>query len=83
MEEKPIKRGVNLKPLDQIPEVEWWDAFFLPEKLNSETKRFPTDTIQDSDIYTERITHYVQHPVQIKNEYVENINNMIIPIHLT
>ena len=37
-----IKRGVNLKPLDPIPETEWWDAFFLPENVENPPKRFPT-----------------------------------------
>jgi hypothetical protein len=30
-----------MKPLDQIPEVEWWDAFFLPENADKPIKRFP------------------------------------------
>jgi U4/U6 small nuclear ribonucleoprotein PRP3 len=31
----------------------------------------------------DKITHYVQHPVPLKNDYVENINNMVVPVHLT
>lgn len=30
-----------------------------------------------------KITHFIQHPVPLKNEYVENINKMVIPIKLT
>lgn len=26
-----IRKSLNLKPLDTIPDVEWWDAFFLPK----------------------------------------------------
>lgn len=78
-----IKRGVSLKPLDPTPDVEWWDAFFLPENVENPPKKFPLDNIQDKDIYIDRITHYVQHPVPLKNEYLENINNMVVPVHLT
>ena len=71
-----------MKPLDPIPEVEWWDQFFLPQGDNA-PKKFPKDEIKDKDLFMERITHYVQHPVAIKNDYVENINAMNVPIHLT
>lgn len=40
-----IKIGVNLKPLDPIPEIEWWDAFFLPENVDNPPKKFSTDSI--------------------------------------
>lgn len=35
-----IKKIVNLRPLDPIPEVEWWDAFFLPENEQNPKKKF-------------------------------------------
>lgn len=76
--DEQIKRGFNLKPLDPFPDVEWWDAFFLPEGK----KEFP-GVIKDENLFLERVTHFVIHPVQLKNDYVENINNMTIPIHLT
>lgn len=46
-----------MKPIDPIPEVEWWDAFFLPPGDNAPSK-FAAQ-LQDGDIYQERITHYV------------------------
>ena len=77
----------NYRSFDPIPQVEWWDAQFLPpEKLDEEGKpatRFPYPDITDSDIYLDKITHYIQHPKQLKNEYIENINKMVVPIHLT
>lgn len=76
-----IRKVVNLKPLDPVPEIEWWDQFFLPE--SSEEKKFSTTEVKESDLFLERITHYVQHPIPIKNEHIENINSMVVPIHLT
>ena len=55
----------------------------MPEEVENPPKRFPNSQVTDQDIYLKRITHYVQHPVPLKNEYVENINNMVVPIHLT
>ncbi len=31
----------------------------------------------------DKITHYVQHPMKIKNEQIEAIEKMVVPIHLT
>ncbi len=76
----------NLKPLDPIPDVEWWDTTLLPvqgKDGQDPPKKFPIQDIEESDILLEKITHYVQHPVPIKNDYVENINKMVVPIHLT
>ena len=58
----------NEKALPKIPDhVEWWDEFLLPP--DSATKSFPIDIpISDNDIYMERITHYIQHPVPLKNQ---------------
>ena len=60
----------NLKQ-ESMPQVEWWDEFFLPK--DSETgvsvARFPTELeLQEKDIYMDRITHFVQHPVPLRNE---------------
>ena len=49
-----------------------------PEKPN----RFEGE-LGDSDIYMDRITHYVQHPVPLKNEEVEKNKNVTIPFFLT
>jgi len=38
----------------EVPKIEWWDEFLLPE--GSET--FP-ETITCSDLFVERITHYI------------------------
>ena len=71
-----LRKYVNLKPLDPVPELEWWDSAVLREE------RQGGDEVAE-DIYAEKITHYVQHPVPIKNDYIENINKMLVPIHLT
>ena len=39
--------------------------------------------VEEKDLYMERITHYVQHPVPLKNEQVEAAKNMTIPYLLT
>ena len=48
----------NQKEVDPIPNIEWWDEFLLPPGAD----QFPQN-IRNQDIYLERITHYVQHPV--------------------
>jgi len=72
------------KKVMPIPDVEWWDEFLRPPQGDGEEPRtFPTEDIKDTDIYLERITHYVQHPVPIKNQKVESMNQMAAPICLT
>ena len=70
---------LNQKQVDEIPSVEWWDEFLLPEGV----KEFPKGQINDKDLFMERITHYVQHPVPLKNEKLENLNKMVTPVYLT
>jgi len=67
--------------IEAIPDVEWWDEFLLPP--NSTEKRFPSEDINESDIYMERITHFVQHPVPVRNQKIEDINKMVMPVYLT
>jgi hypothetical protein len=52
-----------VKQVDQIPEVEWWDEFLLP----------PGEARFTGNIYEERITSYVQHPVPLVNQKMENV----------
>lgn len=49
----------NQKEVDPIPDIEWWDEFLLPVGA----KQFPNENIRNQDIFLDRITHYVQHPV--------------------
>jgi hypothetical protein len=74
-----------LRQYDPAPEVEWWDAAFLPpdNSYGDEIKKFPHSEISEKDIHIEMITNYIQHPKKLKNEYIENINKMVVPIHLT
>ena len=39
--------------------------------------------VEDKDLYMDRITHYIQHPVPLTNEQVEACKNMTIPFFLT
>ena len=39
--------------------------------------------LEDKDIFTDRITHYIQHPVPLKNEEVERNKAVTIPFFLT
>ena len=72
-----IKSRVDFK--SDAPQVEWWDAFFLPEgRLN-----FPAEALQDSDFFMDRITSYIQHPVPLKNSQVEATKQMTVPFYLT
>jgi len=60
-----------------------------PQKGNNENgepimpKRFPVEEINDQDIYLEKITHYIQHPKKLKNDFIEKIEKTVVPIHLT
>ena len=72
-----IKRRVDFR--SEEPQVEWWDAFFLPESKQN----FPTEALQDSDFFMDRITSYVQHPVPLKNDQVEATKQMTVPFYLT
>lgn len=66
------------------PKVEWWDAFLLPVDIEGQptAETFPSK-ITENDIFMERITHYIQHPVPIKNEKIEADKEMTIPFYLT
>jgi len=52
---------------EKIPELEWWDEFFVPQKpengeANTETvnkKHRFEGTLDEKDVYAERVTHYV------------------------
>jgi len=75
-----------LRSYDAIPDLEWWDAQFLPPTdpdCEDPLRRFPDTEIEDQDIYLEKITHYIQHPRKLKNDYIEKIEAMVVPIHLT
>ncbi|KAK9829066.1 hypothetical protein WJX72_003724 [[Myrmecia] bisecta] len=60
--EKLPSSGPEQKPLEPIPDVEWWDARILahPESYAAEMGE------EGSRINAERITHYVEHPVPIQ-----------------
>jgi U4/U6 small nuclear ribonucleoprotein PRP3 len=75
-----IKKSSNFRDYEEVPEVEWWDAALLPPE--TEEKRFPSTDIRDEDLYLDKITHYIQHPKTIRNEYIDNINKMVIPVYL-
>ncbi|TNV80669.1 hypothetical protein FGO68_gene10507 [Halteria grandinella] len=85
-----LRKTGYLRAYDAVPDIEWWDAQFLPpQKGNTENgesivpKRFPVEEINDEDIYLEKITHYVQHPKKLKNDFIEKIEKTVVPIHLT
>ena len=41
------------------------------------------DEVEEKDIFVERITHYVQHPVPLKNDQVEQNKAVTVPFFLT
>lgn len=50
----------------------------LPENISLDDFK-----ITDNDFLSEKINVYVQHPVQIKNEYIEKMNKISMPVFLT
>ncbi|CAA7015683.1 unnamed protein product [Microthlaspi erraticum] len=51
------------KPKDLIPDVEWWDASILNSGLYGD---MADETIADSDLKIEKLTHYIEHPRPIE-----------------
>ncbi|KAG2269723.1 hypothetical protein Bca4012_062736 [Brassica carinata] len=51
------------KPKELIPDVEWWDATVL---TNGAYGDIADGTIADSDLKTEKLTHYIEHPRPIE-----------------
>jgi len=50
----------------------------VPEKIN-----FEDFQVSENDFLIEKITIYVQHPVQLKNDYIEKQNKITMPVFLT
>lgn len=73
---------VTIKPVqnkDAAPQVEWWDSFFLPAGKAS----FEADLPVSDKFFLDRVTHYVQHPVPLRNDQVEQTKQMTVPFYLT
>ncbi len=79
---------------EKVPDVEWWDEFFVPVDTPNQattvaseskptTKHRFEGTLEDKDIFSDRITHYIQHPVPLKNEQVEQNKAVVVPFFLT
>jgi hypothetical protein len=70
-----------------MPQIEWWDEFFVPPAtIDAETPaqlKFKPGKIEEPDIYMDRLTHFVQHPVPIVSEKVKSDEAMTIPYMLT
>jgi U4/U6 small nuclear ribonucleoprotein PRP3 len=70
----------SLVKVPEVPAVEWWDQFFLP---NETMTRFNPGPITEKDIFMDRLTHFVQHPVPLVNERVKADEKMTVPFVLT
>ncbi|SCV70111.1 BQ2448_1505 [Microbotryum intermedium] len=64
MEDKAKLVKASLQRRPPPPDIEWWDAPFLPEKTYDS---FSTQFLDEASSSTSStlITHYVQHPIQI------------------
>jgi U4/U6 small nuclear ribonucleoprotein PRP3 len=79
--------------------VEWWDAYFLPSSrktfspyvekdaegnlVKKEVKEIKFEDFVVEDFAKEKITPYIQHPVPLKNDYIEKMNKVNLPMFLT
>jgi U4/U6 small nuclear ribonucleoprotein PRP3 len=102
----PLKRtNVRIKYnyfKDFIPDIEWWDSYFLPKDKKYFSPFWTKDNegnyihqqkdgiiklehfqITENDLAKEKISLYIQHPIQIKNEIIEKQNKVQIPTYLT
>ena len=76
---------------EKVPELEWWDEFFVPPQPSSteaivetkSTKHRFDGQLKETEIFADRVTHYVQHPVPLRNEQVEQDKNVMVPFYLT
>jgi len=57
-----------------VPDVEWWDSFFIVKDEDDPANRV--------EINREKITHYVEHPVPIKNLIEKEVPEAAM-MHLT
>lgn len=64
------------------PEVEWWDAFFLPDGKTSFLNEDP-NAADSERFFMDRVTHFIQHPVPLKNQQIEQVKHMSVPFFLT
>ena len=69
----------SLVKTTEVPEVEWWDEFFLPP----DHKKFKAGPLTEKDLYSDRLTHFIQHPIPLQNERVKADEQMTIPFVLT
>ena len=51
--------------------------------MKKEVKDICFEDFVIDDFAKEKITHYVQHPVPVKNEYIEKMNKVALPMFLT
>lgn len=88
---KLIRKIGQLKALDPIPDIEWWDTNLLPEHkktfgLAKDPENIRNDMeslskplnieefkVNDGEFNEKKVTHFVQHPVPLKNPNVEAI----------
>jgi U4/U6 small nuclear ribonucleoprotein PRP3 len=96
------RHHLQLKAEHIVPDVEWWDAYFLPQGKKSFSPYWTKDSVgnwihnipseikfsdfqsEDADFFMQnKVTHYIQHPVPIKNENIEKVNKINLPIFLT
>lgn len=96
------RHNLQLKAEHIVPDVEWWDAYFLPQGKKSFSPYWTKDSesnwihnlpseIKLSDFQSEdpnfflqnKVTHFIQHPIPIKNEIIEKVNKINLPVFLT
>jgi len=94
---KLMRKIGQLKPLDTVPDIEWWDAQLLfenhrkfkatntDEQQDRESLSKPLDIedfkVTEQDFNDKKVTHYVQHPVPLKNPLSEAVKNTLnIPL---
>lgn len=88
-----IRRFDQLKPLDPIPEIEWWDTQLLLEnhksfkgahfagsqdiKSLSQQLDIKDFEVTENEFNDKKITHYVHHPIPLKNPLSEAVKGKI------
>ena len=95
---KIMRKIGQLKTLDPIPDVEWWDNYLLPEektnfnasnstRVDIESLSRPLNIedfkVSEEQFNSKKITHYIQHPIPLKNQDFEKVKAMTVPIMLT
>ena len=61
----------------------YWEKDMDGNYVKKDIKEIRFEDFNVEDFQKDKITHYIQHPVPVKNEYIEKMNKISLPMFLT